>query len=345
MSSAPSGRSDLGGLRRSPARRTAFTLVELLIVIAIIGVLISLLMPAVNAARESARRSQCGNHVKQISVALRAYTATHGVFPPGAVVEPVYPAAERYNVRAEAIEGRQGFSWMVAILPYVEQMEPYERWDFRRNVVHNKQVASVDIPLFYCPSRRRSVREQDLPGLLPGFTSGGNDYGGCIGRGNAYWNCEPETDCARCVHWFAKGMQIMGPGYSHVGVFSPNSMTRLAMIRDGTSQTFLVGEVERNSPPPGWTPSYLNCGMFSYDGWAQGGVSTMFTTNTPGNRDNGQPGGINTGFFEAAGSAHRGGAHFSTADGAVRFVNEHFDTLIYAEMGSRAGGELPVPFR
>ncbi len=329
--------------RQARLPHAAFTLVEMLVVIAVIGILFSLLLPAVQSAREAGRRVQCANNVKQISLALRSYVALHGVFPPGAVLEPAYPVAPRYNARAEAMEGEHGTSWMLAILPHIDQQQMFERWDFRGNVLHNKDVATIDIPLFYCPSRRSSVRQQDLPGMLPGFTSGGNDYGGCIGRGNAFWNCEPNTGCARCVHWLARGKQIMGPHGSHVGVFSPNCATKLAFIRDGTSQTLLLGEVERSMPPPGFVPSYSNCGIFSYDGWAEAGVATMFTTNVPGNRDLGQPGGINSGFFESPGSAHRGGAYFSTADGCVRFVSEHLDSVIYAEMGSRAGGELLQP--
>ena len=324
---------------RGLAKTAAFTLVELLVVIAIIGILVALLLPAVQSARESGRRAQCSNNVKQISLALRTYAVKFRVFPPGAVVNAKYPGAAAYNVRDEAISGQHGTSWMLQIMPQMEQLPLFEQWDFTQNVVGNKELALIDIPAFYCPSRRRSVRPEDRLGTLPDFNSGGNDYAGCLGRANAYWNCKPSTGCSDCNHFFAGGRQIMGPGYRHVGVFAPNSATSLAGVHDGTSQTILIGEAERNAPPAGFSPSFLNCSMLCYDGWAQGRAGTMFSTNTAGNSDNGQPGGINTGFFESAGSDHVGGAYFGLVDGSVKFYSEHLDSRIYAELGSRAGNE------
>ena len=110
-----------------------------------------------------------------------------------------------------------------ALLPYIEQHAIYERWDFSLNVVGNQSLAMTDISIFYCPSRRRRVRNDDEPMLLPGWTGGGNDYGGCMGRGNGYFN-SPRG--GPCVHPFQSRSDIMGR--IRAGIFGPNSATRRA---------------------------------------------------------------------------------------------------------------------
>ena len=275
-----SERQDVRGL----AKTAAFTLVELLVVIAIIGILVALLLPAVQSARESGRRAQCSNNVKQISLALRTYAVKFRVFPPGAVVNAKYPGDAAYNVRDEAISGQHGTSWMLQIMPQMEQLPLFEQWDFTQNVVGNKELALIDIPAFYCPSRRRSVRPEDRLGTLPEFNSGGNDYAGCLGRANAYWNCKPSTGCSDCNHFFAGGRQIMGPGYRHVGVFAPNSATSLAGVHDGTSQTILIGEAERNAPPAGFGPRFSTAACSATTVWrraARGPCSVPTRPATP----------------------------------------------------------------
>ncbi|MBN2295065.1 MAG: DUF1559 domain-containing protein [Pirellulales bacterium] len=129
--------------------RYAFTLVELLVVIAIIGILIALLLPAVQAAREAARRMQCGNNLKQIGLALHNYHGTHNVFPYGARPGP--------NLGSSRSPVRTGINWKTSILPVLEQENVFDDLDFENGVFtvdwyNNEQLKGVVVPAYKCPS-------------------------------------------------------------------------------------------------------------------------------------------------------------------------------------------------
>ncbi len=320
----------------------AFTLVELLVVIAIIGILIALLLPAVQAAREAARRITCGNQVKQITLALQNHVSSRGILPWGCIIDASWNTNYYYapfDVINESQNGRQGTSWMLQILPYVEQQYLFDRWDFGTNVLGNKPLANTDIAAFYCPSRRRGIVSSQRRMLIAGYTAGGTDYGGCLGRINSCMNgCDAINH--ECGHSFVPSRYFIDDGNAPVkiGAFPPNKAVRLRDISDGTSQTILVGELQRLLPADG-TVGYDRSSSFSNDGWAVGGISTLFVTAIAGEgTDIGQPGGINNGFFESAGSEHPGGAHFGLADGSVSFINEDVDENVFAWMGSIRDG-------
>jgi prepilin-type N-terminal cleavage/methylation domain-containing protein len=315
-------------MMRTPPNR-AFTLVELLVVIAIIGILIALLLPAVQAAREAARRIRCANQVKQIGLALHNYAGAMGVLPPGCIVSTGTPPAWEPWQEAKAASGQNlhGTSWMLHVLPYLEQHSIYDRWDFTQNVVGNDQVAQTDISTFYCPTRRNGIRSEDRP-HLPGYswTRGGNDYGGCIGSGNGWTNdsyryfTAPESG-NEAEHWQYP---------TRAGIFLPNTSARFADVCDGTSCTIMIGELQRLVSPPS--------GVSSVDAWAAGGVATLFTTNNCEKHGKYQTGGMNNLFFESPGSDHPGGAHFGMADGSVHFLSETIDKQIFCYLGSMADG-------
>jgi prepilin-type N-terminal cleavage/methylation domain-containing protein len=126
-------------------RYAAFTLVELLVVIAIIGILVALLLPAVQAAREAARRTQCINNLAQLTLAVQNYDMAHGVYPPGTL-----------NDKGPIVNERKGYhhNWIVQLLPYMEQRAAYEHIDFSVGVYDdkNKEVREVRIQAIYCPS-------------------------------------------------------------------------------------------------------------------------------------------------------------------------------------------------
>jgi len=343
-------------------RGHGFALVELLVVVAVIGVLVALTFPAIQAAREAARRVQCRNHLRQISLALHSYAASHGAFPPGAILAG-YPATGTgsYNQLFEATStssGRHGTSWMLQVLPFMEQQALYDRWDFAKNVLANEVVAATDISTFYCPSRRNTVRSEDQTlmfpywagwGTMTGWSRGGNDYAACMGAQNAFTNpttgnpsrrfCGPDYVYDQPPGGMTT-LSISGQVIWTCGVFVPNRATRLNDVNDGLSHTLLTGEVPRDvSADDG--DEYRGPCHTHIDGWAAAGSNTLFDTAREGStNDLGQRGGCNNGYFESAGSDHPGGAHFGMADGAVTWLSDDIDSALYANLGSMGDGEI-----
>ncbi|MDQ3331057.1 MAG: DUF1559 domain-containing protein, partial [Planctomycetota bacterium] len=164
-------------------RRLGFTLIELLVVIAIIAVLIALLLPAVQQAREAARRSQCLNNLKQIGLALHNYHDTHLAFPPGWI------GADQVT-GAHDVEGMNGFGWGTMVLPYVEQNNLYQQFRFPLSIVDdvvgpptNKSLLATKIPVFECPSDPHENTWEIEPegGGAPIATLGVANYVGLFG--------------------------------------------------------------------------------------------------------------------------------------------------------------------
>ena len=312
-----------------------FTLVELLVVVTIIGILVALLLPAVQAAREAARRLECGNHLKQIGLALHGYAQAHGVFPPGCIVRTGTPPGWRpwQEAKSAGLSQQHGTSWMLQFLPYVEQHTLYDQWDFTQNVVGNARVAESDISTFYCPTRRTGIRSTDRAHLpVNAWARGGNDYGGCIGSGNGWTNDSYRYFTMPELHNEAEHWQVP----TRVGIFLPNRSAQFLDIRDGTSSTIMIGELQRLVSPPS--------GVSSVEGWAAGGVATLFTTNNDEKSGIYQSGGMNNLFFESPGSEHPGGGQFGMADGSVHFLSETISSKdansLFPLLGSMADGQI-----
>ncbi len=347
-------------------KRGGFTLVELLVVIAIIGILIALLLPAINAAREAGRRSACTNNIKQLALALNNHLSTHEYLPPGVSVVRDYATMYYngdYSVWFEATQtgtGNSGASWMLYIMPFMEYHQLYDHWDLSHSVLVNIAQAQTDIPGFYCTSRRSRMRPGDETIMFQKWTVAGTDYGGCIGRTDGWVNTlgtmgDHELDGAEYTVLNAssnKNSTANANYNSQVGVFYPNSRTTLNQIKDGASHTIMVGELQRlHDPgyvPPGQNAEYYGPSMTSNDGWAVGGVSCLFDCNTSPavdtdtyyGYDSGQPGGLNNNFFESPGSMHPDGANFASVDGGVHFISESIDQITLALLASMADGGI-----
>ena len=297
---------------RQRTSRIGFTLVELLVVIAIIGVLVALLLPAVQAAREAARRTQCANNLKQLGLAALNYHGAHNVFPPGATWGPG--------------AARSGMAFQVSLLPYTELDVLLESMPDRSysTTFPNQEIGRSVDSLFICPSDGEEAIDQQAAGQ----NWRTSNYCGVMGGG--IMEVQLMSNPATCGH------------YNSDGVFYPESKIRIKDITDGTSKTMLLGE--RTYQLRLWTRGAY------YDGSPTQFVCSISAKNIalPINSDTDAycyranemgvpcpspwPTKFNDLFF---GSRHAGGAQFVFGDGAVRFLPDEIDFQAYRRYGTR----------
>src|SRR5689334_2532117 len=235
-------------------RRAGFTLIELLVVIAIIGVLIALLLPAVQAAREAARRTQCANNLMQLSIALQNYQSAHEVLPPGVVdvAGPIRNVGKGYH-----------FGWVPQVLPYIEEGNVQNHLNFKVGVYHpaNDTARAVQIRTLMCPSD---------PGS---FSSGGPPAGTALPGGMPAAGPPTGSSYAGCYH------DIEAPiNTNNAGVLFLNSRIRDEDVKDGLSNTIFLGEHVADSNSLGWasgTSSTLRNTGTTPGGRARVGFTTM----------------------------------------------------------------------
>ena len=330
----PIGEKNMGATRSSSR---AFTLVELLVVIAIIGILVALLLPAVQAAREAARRTQCTNHFKQIGLGWIYHENTHGYLPssgwsPKWVGDP-----------ARGFGRSQPGGWTYSILPFVEQQALFDLPDDgnpEQITPAQKERAALmtqtSVEIFNCPSRREATTfEYILPAFWDVYNSNnvdavirsdyaansGNETGGeQSGLGPAsYAEFETYTTTER--------------GMLQSGVSCKMSEIKLREITDGLTQTYMVGEKYLNVD---WYTNGLDGGdnHSSYQGFDRD-VNRWTGRGLLPRQD--RPGYENVFIF---GSAHPGGWHVVLCDGSVQFVSFDVDEYVHMHMGSRADGNV-----
>ena len=295
--------------------RGGFTLVELLGVIAIIGILIALLLPAVQAAREAARRSQCCNNLVQIGLALHNYESAYEVFPPG-TIEPKGPI--------RSVPQGYHMNWIVQILPFIEEQNTFRAIDFSKGVYDAKNVPVRDLQKsnFRCPSDS---------GWSGGDTVGHSNYAGC------HHDVEAPIDV------------------NNHGVFFLNSRVRPRDVSDGLSHTIFVGdkvgELSDIVDDPaaaggdlGWisgTRATLRNTGLDPNLNLRGAMGTGMSDKAPAApapppAKPADPALVVGGFS----SSHPGGANFLLGDGSVRFFSQTIQRTVYEQYGHRADGKL-----
>ena len=317
-------------------RQAAFTLVELLVVIAIIGILIALLLPAVQAAREAARRIQCGNHLKQIGLALLNYETAHRTLPPGAFWS--------------CPDGTRKGSMLVHILPFMEQQSLFDQFDFSQSSIDGQTYAGTDIEIgstivttYQCPSDNHAqVIDTEPHSSFSGVTTVAlHNYTASRGANKLANNSS--CSCSEGGTFNALEKPVGGGTYETWDTFSGPftrrcTCTRLNAIQDGLSNTIFVGEVRPM------------CSWHNDNGWAtsnngHGYSSTLIPINYDScTRDSSTTDNCRRycNWNTEAGfrSAHPGGAQFGFGDGSVRFLSESIDHEDYQRLGAKADGEV-----
>ena len=306
------------------------TLIEMLVVIAIIGLLVALLLPAVQVAREAARRAQCTNNLKQIGLALHMYHDVQGTFPPGCMAPPQYNG------------GLGGWGFLMLLLPNLEQGALYNAANFDVNVLLPSQqtVKQTSLAVFLCPSEGGSDRVDvgylGAPLVAPGIEVPGQ-YVGSAGSMRL---------------WRPLGGNMFEIDGAGDGVFFLGTGIALRDILDGTSQTLLVGERSRaiaDATRFGTdTTSQVFCTKSSWP--VRSCVSDVFfvlgrTAAPASDYPAGVPGDLSAPNARGAGpdgfsSRHPGGCNFLLGDGSVRFLRETIAPTIFRALSTRMGGEV-----
>jgi prepilin-type N-terminal cleavage/methylation domain-containing protein len=321
--------------------RRGFTLIELLVVIAVIALLIALLLPAVQNAREAARRMQCRNNLRQIALALHNYHGSYTMFPFGA------------GTRPGATDPFTDFEWRATgftlLLPYLDQQPLYALYDFNcgtggcGDVAMNPQpqtqfLRQSNLAVFRCPSGFElsiNPREGHLDASNGGVTFG-SSY--CFNSGRK-WSTSPTA-------YFGRSLASRDP--ARVGPFAGNSSTRLRDIRDGTSNTILVGEAEqddRGTNPAACCGGNTEVNLRRHAFWMEADHHVMRSTEFPPFQSIGQCVSVLKPLFwmectYVFGGPHEGVVHVSLCDGSVRTISENVDNMLWRCLGPMADGQV-----
>ncbi|HEY2412080.1 MAG TPA: DUF1559 domain-containing protein [Pirellulaceae bacterium] len=305
-------------MHRSFSRPRAFTLVELLVVIAIIGVLVSLLLPAVNSARESARRMSCSNNMHNLAIAMHNYHDTMGRFPSAYM--------------NSAIDLQENWGWGALILPYIEQQPMHTQLgvlngsfytQLARGGTAGKQVVQLSqqvIKIFMCPSDS-------------GYNGNGQVHNNRTFNGGLGFAANGDATTATCLvgvsnYMVSEGHRDVASATVNTGFAFGDSNIKFSHLIDGSSNTFMLGERESEQCRSGaWV------GVRRPSGGGTGGVNVvMGHSQVKLNQPDGPAIAWNvdhTGCAEGFSSFHPGGAMFALCDGSVRFVNSNINFFWY----------------
>jgi len=327
------------GIKSRPPN--GFTLVELLVVIAIIGILVALLLPAVQAAREAARRTQCVNQLKQIGLACHNFHDTYKTLPSGGT-HP-WPIIVMKN-GSPAGPKEQQIGWPFQILPFLEQGAIYQVPQRAPDGMVDHEVADMvgelAVSIYYCPSRRQPALQ--FSRYLFDYASAHPARGGPQPVPQAF---VPRSDASdRSQFWF--GDLTPNPSPLHKGEYYGliarakfADPVRMATATDGLSNTMLIGDKWLN-------PNHYQTGDWHDDrGWTDGwDPDTVRCTGYPPRPDSGDPPRGIRGYDDTKaysfGGAHPGGFNCVFGDGAVHFITFDIDLLIFNFLGDRRDGEV-----
>jgi prepilin-type N-terminal cleavage/methylation domain-containing protein/prepilin-type processing-associated H-X9-DG protein len=294
---------------KTKVRRNGFTLVELLVVIAIIGILIGMLLPAVQQVREAARRTQCANNLRQLALACHNHESAFMRFPPGLNLPigngsgMIWPNSSIAQAVGQPPNSDQFGSWLVWIMPFMEQDNIYDNLDLTQrgyaNTLGPNSIGATVVDSFFCPS---DISEEKVVT----YTTGGNTY---YFGGNSYFAN------AGVQSWYHQTATFDG-------VFYYNSKTTFGSITDGSSNTLFIGE--RYSFDPEY-PALRN-----FRGWAWANVNAPrnflagalepINYQLPAGSGPSPSYALTDRKFSSFSSAHPGGANMSLGDGSVRFM-------------------------
>lgn len=314
-------------MTRSQRMPRGFTLIELLVVIAIIAVLIALLLPAVQQAREAARRTQCKNALKQLGLAMHNYHDTFLQLPPGAILT-VAGGTDFENGR----NANWSATWTIMLLPYFDQAPLYNKFNSSLSARHanNSTVTRTNLGPLNCPSHPAVISRltQDYDGFVKG------NYAANVGAGRML----------RLADF--RNTSLRGP-ISVTGRWGAN----FSSIIDGSSNTVLIGEIVKVDSGGDDRGAWAWCTGATFSGQGNGGAvlgpntrmlmdsspySDNDTTNIVFNWRSNPDSGNNSGV--GARSFHTGGVHFTLGDGTVRFISENVDLTTYERLLSIADG-------
>lgn len=307
----------------NPKRRTGFTLIELLVVIAIIGVLIGLLLPAVQAVREAANRVKCANNLKQIGTAFHNHFLSQRIFPDAGGYQHLPRSA---TLGMPRLAPDQDWGWAYQILPYIEQDNVWRQ-------SADTDVAYAVIPLYFCPSRRSPVRLYSISsGMAPGLR-GALDYAGNGGTGPPYSGLPGA---------YSNTTGVLIPRAAYFGGKPLNQND----ISDGLSNTLLVGERSYNmaryndSSPGDENNGYV-------DGYDWDSIRWAYAPNSPSAYPECRDGvpvrdfqDVTRFYSRRFGGPHSGGCQFVFADGSVKLINYNIDLTTFQNLANRKDGQV-----
>ncbi len=296
----------------SSRNRHGFTLIELLVVISVISVLIALLLPAVQAAREAARRVQCVNNLKQLALGVLTYHDAQGGFPMGGYPNPAYTTPNWTS---------NGNSWMVSVLPYIEQQTLYSAYNVGMNNLNlvNLTANATGINTLWCPSDGTVSQGATLPSNQAYFPWEAANYPDSVTiQFSSYRACTGS--------WYAVAYFVDAVNQSNNGLVYVQSHRRIADVTDGTHETLLLGErghgLLAQPVRDTWDWQFAVSRVLFTTEWPMNPLRVLANESVNiGNILNSNP----SIFLLSASSFHPGGCNFAFVDGSVHFLKDSVD--------------------